>query len=236
MQRKTASSSEKKLAVFIALSVLLHATLIFTHDLVPELTPEINFSKQMAHSMRITLSEKHAPEVSRNNPANRTEQAAGIKKQTTEKNTAVKHKPSPHRALTKPGPEQPDNKQPRTRPAQAAAPAKNNTLTSSEDNTEIQQALIVHIEGEIKKHFSYPRIAKQRGWQGSVTLAFNVNKNGNIQNVLITKSSGFEILDQAAKKSLLKVRVDARKININSFKLSGLSGLTLPVIYRLQEG
>ncbi len=44
----------------------------------------------------------------------------------------------------------------------------------------------------------YPRLAKERGWQGTVTLKVHISSEGEIGEVIMTGSSGHGILDEAA--------------------------------------
>jgi len=48
----------------------------------------------------------------------------------------------------------------------------------------------------------YPRIARIRGYQGDVMLDVLVNKNGTVGDLKVIKSSGYPILDRAAKSSV----------------------------------
>jgi len=49
---------------------------------------------------------------------------------------------------------------------------------------------------------AYPRIARIRGYQGDVMLDVLVNKNGTVGGLKVIKSSGYPILDRAAKSSV----------------------------------
>jgi len=49
---------------------------------------------------------------------------------------------------------------------------------------------------------AYPRIARIRGYQGNVMLDVLVNKNGTVGDLKVVKSSGYPILDRAAKSSV----------------------------------
>ena len=49
----------------------------------------------------------------------------------------------------------------------------------------------------------YPRIAKIRGYQGDVMLDVLVNKNGTVGDLKVIKSSGYPLLDRAAKSSVI---------------------------------
>jgi protein TonB len=49
---------------------------------------------------------------------------------------------------------------------------------------------------------TYPRIARIRGYQGDVLLDVLVNKNGTVGDLKVIKSSGYPLLDRAAKSSV----------------------------------
>jgi protein TonB len=44
----------------------------------------------------------------------------------------------------------------------------------------------------------YPRMARKRGYQGTVLLSVMVNKEGRVENLWVFESSGYNILDNAA--------------------------------------
>ena len=57
------------------------------------------------------------------------------------------------------------------------------------------------IRGKIDKNKSYPRIAKRRGMQGSVTVSFTLLVNGKIANL---KVKGKKVFQSSARKAVLK--------------------------------
>jgi len=48
----------------------------------------------------------------------------------------------------------------------------------------------------------YPRIARIRGYQGNVVLEVLVDRNGNVGDLRVLKSSGYPILDKAAEAAV----------------------------------
>ncbi len=48
----------------------------------------------------------------------------------------------------------------------------------------------------------YPRLARWRGWQGTVLLGVVVDEKGRPLEVMIEKSSGYPLLDRAARKTV----------------------------------
>lgn len=51
-------------------------------------------------------------------------------------------------------------------------------------------------------HPEYPRLARRRGWQGTVLLGVVVDEKGRPLEVVVEKSSGYPILDRAARKTV----------------------------------
>lgn len=52
----------------------------------------------------------------------------------------------------------------------------------------------------------YPKRARRRGQEGTVTLLVELGSKGNVKTIAIQKSSGYSILDRAAKSSVSKWR------------------------------
>ena len=52
----------------------------------------------------------------------------------------------------------------------------------------------------------YPRLARLRGWEGTVTLEVQVDETGRVMSVRIKKGSGHKILDQAAREAVCNWR------------------------------
>ncbi len=64
---------------------------------------------------------------------------------------------------------------------------------------------------EIEKHKKYPRKARKLGYEGKVTLEMNISPDGSIYNINIGKSSGYEMLDNAAIEATKKFRSIGKK-------------------------
>ena len=68
-------------------------------------------------------------------------------------------------------------------------------------------------------------------WEGRVLVAMNVASDGQLQQIRITRSSGFAILDDSALQSLHQVdRIYDAVPLLNGRNLA----MQIPVIYRLQ--
>ncbi|MCW8825042.1 MAG: TonB family protein [Gammaproteobacteria bacterium] len=93
-------------------------------------------------------------------------------------------------------------------------------------NRSQHQQLSHLLELALARHFNYPLLARRKGLQGKVILAFTLGRSGNIMNVRIARSSGHGILDRAAIASLNKISP------LNQTPSSDIS-FELPVIYQI---
>lgn len=85
---------------------------------------------------------------------------------------------------------------------------------------------------ELQPYFSYPKLAVRRNWQGKVLLSLQVTSSGHIKKIQIAKSSGYNLLDQAAIKALSKIE----NLPYTSNWLATDIELNLPIIYKLTKG
>lgn len=77
----------------------------------------------------------------------------------------------------------------------------------------------------------YPEIAKQMRLEGLVILAVTVDKDGTPVKVEIYKSSGYQLLDQAALKTIIHWKFQPGRIG----GLPVESKVTIPIRFRLRE-
>jgi protein TonB len=85
-------------------------------------------------------------------------------------------------------------------PAVAAAPPEppSHTFEPAPDRLALQARFGRDIEGAVDAAKSYPRIARERGWQGTVKLRFRFLPGGNLDDVGVVLSSGIPLLDEHA--------------------------------------
>ncbi|MCD6547922.1 MAG: energy transducer TonB [Thermodesulfobacterium sp.] len=57
----------------------------------------------------------------------------------------------------------------------------------------------------VQKNISYPYIARKMGWEGRVVVSFVLTKEGKINLLTVEKSSGYDVLDENAIKTIKKV-------------------------------
>ncbi len=132
-----------------------------------------------------------------------------VPKPTIVKPKAVK--PKPPKPIEKPVKE-PIVKARPTLPAKATTPETQSKAeaepivppvdiqVSRQQQANAEQAYLYALRNEILLHAqdTYPRHAKRRRWEGLVTLSFTLQPSGKIIGLRIQKSSGRQILDDAA--------------------------------------
>ena len=84
---------------------------------------------------------------------------------------------------------------------------------------------------ELSRYFSYPRLARLRGWEGRVLIGCTIQPNGDITDIHVVESSGRAMLDEAAMDALRQVE---RLPELERKATEGPLDLELPVTYRLQ--
>ena len=77
----------------------------------------------------------------------------------------------------------------------------------------------------------YPERARRQGWQGTVLLNVLVSAEGKPQKVEITDSSGFEILDHAARAAVMRWRFHPARYGETPLE----SWVRVPIVFRLKD-
>ena len=77
-----------------------------------------------------------------------------------------------------------------------------NTNTTSPTSKNIKSRAKYKIGTIENPHPEYPIIARKKGWQGRLLLAVHIDKNGNVLNVHVKETSGFEVLDKVSVKTI----------------------------------
>lgn len=80
----------------------------------------------------------------------------------------------------------------------------------------------------MRSHLTYPYLARRMGWQGDLILSFVLTPFGELKDIKIEKSTGYEILDRQAKETLLKVAKYFPKPEVEV-------RVKLPVSFRLES-
>ena len=63
-------------------------------------------------------------------------------------------------------------------------------------------AYFSHIKKQIEMAWNYPSEAQEKSWGGRLNVVFVIEENGRVSSVKLIKSSGYEILDDAAIRAI----------------------------------
>lgn len=111
-----------------------------------------------------------------------------------------------------------------------------NSPTTTRMRPDEQQTLNARIQKQLSLRIAfnqyYPRIAVRNAWEGQVNLSIRVLASGELTNIHVIDSSGHNLLDKAAVKSVVRIAslpqarawLQGRDINV-----------ILPIIYKLTD-
>lgn len=60
------------------------------------------------------------------------------------------------------------------------------------------------VQQQAHRHARYPEVARSRGQQGMVKVAFRVDADGRLRDVVVSQSSGYRVLDEQALRMVHK--------------------------------
>ena len=100
---------------------------------------------------------------------------------------------------------------------------------SGQGDPDTLRAYTAMIQQQLNRHKKYPSFAKSRHQEGSVTVGFTVNRQGQVSNARIMKSSGYHDLDDEVLALLRRISLPPIPANINRNSLS----LMVPILFRL---
>ncbi len=95
---------------------------------------------------------------------------------------------------------------------------KNKTASGDRD-------IVTAIRASIERAKSYPPLARKRGIEGTATAEFTINSQGRPENIRIVRSSGSDILDTAAKNTVLRA---------SPFPFIKV-GIEVPITFRIEK-
>lgn len=94
------------------------------------------------------------------------------------------------------------------------------------------QGYLREIRRLLEQHKDYPWMARQRNLQGVVTLVFSIGSGGQIETYRVSRTSGHDILDGAARETIRRVgKFPAFPAELNRQKLT----IEVPLAFRLSE-
>jgi len=115
------------------------------------------------------------------------------------------------------------------KPASQGKEAEGPKLADENKNAEeifLRERLSV-ISNIVQRHINYPPIARRMGWEGKVLVSFVLEPNGDIRDLKVLKSCGYEVLDKEA--------LDAIRRSYKDFPKPPVSVVVkLPINFRLE--
>lgn len=213
---KTLLSQHKNKVSFI-LSLIIHVTLVaavIKNDFKVSTKQNDNFMAVLFYSpppppttkleqeiieqtepiIQETIEEKIAIKPKKETPKHKKEKPKKIKKEIKEKQnqeTNSKEETTPYQAPTQ-----------KISTMQNSTPSNVKSQAGGNENE-----LVAHIQLVLNKEAkkNYPTSARKRRQKGIVVVSF-VYDNGVCKNIKVVKSSGYDVLDEAAIKSVAKAR------------------------------
>lgn len=81
-------------------------------------------------------------------------------------------------------------------------PALNHASAQPHSSAEnVSKHINAALKNRFARHFEYPWLARQRGWQGRVLLSLHIAGNGDLSHWKVEQTSGYRTLDQSALKA-----------------------------------
>src|SRR5262249_40611526 len=116
--------------------------------------------------------------------------------------------PAPLAAPLPPGPSRPSGTAAPTNPvAQTPLPTPPQQKRGDENAAILRfQQDMVRIVGKVVSERDYPRLARDRGWQGSTMVRVEIGPDGLLRGVVVTRSSGFSVLDDRAVSKIREIK------------------------------
>ena len=122
---------------------------------------------------------------------------------------------------------------PSAAPAPAHAPDNPQVVDAVERAVDGAHARVqAQLLADLRRHFEYPLLARQRGWQGTVWLSFVVAPDGALDRIQVARGSGYQALDHSAVTALRRV---GQLTEARAWLDGRVLEMQLPVVYRLMQ-
>jgi protein TonB len=99
----------------------------------------------------------------------------------------------------------------------------------SEPSGKVEEAQFSVISKLVREHLEYPYLARRMGWEGEVLLFFRLNPTGEVEEIKVLKSSGFEVLDKSAVNAVKRASKHFPRPN-------QIVLIKLPIQFKLESG
>jgi len=97
----------------------------------------------------------------------------------------------------------------------------------------ISPEYLAAIRKRIERHQKYPRLARERGIEGTATVRFTLNRSGHLEELVLVSSSGSKTLDDAA---LTAIRESAPFPPFPESQRGARLRIQLPIVFQLTSG
>ena len=218
------------LYLFIGLSLLIHV-IVASGFIWPQDSFKINEQGRSNISVEISPSEtqehlnKSTSNLNTHQPENLVATSTHSTSNSTHKHTQTEKTNKNIQNLKK--------RKTNTQKRQELTKEKSSNLTMKTEASKVSpniNKIESIIKAELSRYFYYPSSAQRKNWQGLVIISFLIKADGNITEIRINKSSGYNVLDTAAIDALSKVkRKEELSLALNGNTISQL----LPVTYQL---
>jgi len=123
--------------------------------------------------------------------------------------------------------DQPHSPETPTTPAEDIASQRATSIPVSITPGEV----VREIQSVFSARFTYPLLARRRGWQGRARFGMQIESDGRLTRIRLLQGSGYGLLDRAALDTLQNVRLPA-----GGYLPRSDFDIDLVVEYRLTEG
>jgi protein TonB len=111
-------------------------------------------------------------------------------------------------------------------PSKPTSPLTDESKRLALEESFLRERLSV-ISNIVQRRINYPPIARRMGWEGKVLVSFVLEPNGDIRDLKVLKSSGYEVLDKEALDAIRRSYRDFPKPPVSVV-------IKLPINFRLE--
>jgi len=110
-------------------------------------------------------------------------------------------------------------------------PTESSKLTDESGRVALEESFLRErlsvISNIVQRHINYPPIARRMGWEGRVLIGFVLEPDGDIRDLKVLKSCGYEVLDKEALDAIRRSYKDFPKPPVSVV-------IKLPINFRLE--
>jgi protein TonB len=90
---------------------------------------------------------------------------------------------------------------------------------------------ISRVLGKSVSERDYPHLARKNGWHGTAEIRLQIGADGKVKNVLVGRSSGYELLDEKAVVLVKRIRTP----NVPSAFRAREFTVAVPITFALKD-